>query len=183
MKPLASYQREMHVDITPTVRPDNFARAVSPRRSRSYTKKETSSSPYTSLTRKATSSTPEQLQKIIQDFDDGTNQANSMITKEGNGFAVQSTMGEHLSARNTYRCDISFCNCTKFDDSTSCIDRRPSAVPRGAVSTPMRTDGRVVQSLLSQRDAVLADLGIDEEILDVCYILLHQQCALLIDLR
>lgn len=32
----------------------------------------------------------------------------------------------------------------------------------------MRSDGRAVQSQLSQRQAVLADLGIDEDILEVC---------------
>ena len=44
---------------------------------------------------------------------------------------------------------------------------RPSAIPKGAASTPVRSDGRVVQSLLSQREAVLEDLGIDDEMLEV----------------
>lgn len=53
---------------------------------------------------------------------------------------------------------------------------RPSAVPKGTVSTPVRSDGRVVQSLLSQREAVLEDLGIDDEMLEVrCNHIAHQQ--------
>lgn len=57
---------------------------------------------------------------------------------------------------------------------------RPSAIPKGTASTPVRSDGRVVQSLLSQREAVLEDLGIDDEMLEVscnrCRPMLYQIC-------
>ena len=43
---------------------------------------------------------------------------------------------------------------------------RPSAVRKGYVSTPLRSDGSVVSSLPTDRDLVLAELGIDEDILE-----------------
>lgn len=91
--------------------------------------------------------TPEQLQQILQDFED---QANATAAVTGSGqvpgagdfFGGQATL---TPSANTYR---------------------PSAVPKGANPPPIR-DGRIVESLPSQKQRVMQDLGITEDTLEV----------------
>lgn len=44
---------------------------------------------------------------------------------------------------------------------------RPSAIPRGAAAAPIRSDGRVNQSQPSQKAAVMREMGVTEDILEV----------------
>ena len=50
------------------------------------------------------------------------------------------------------------------------ISLRPSAQPRGIAAAPIRSDGRVTQSGPAQRTAVMRELGVSEEALEVRYI-------------
>jgi hypothetical protein len=44
---------------------------------------------------------------------------------------------------------------------------RPSAVPRGTAAAPIRSDGRVNQSQPAQRGAVMREMGVSEDSLEV----------------
>ena len=45
--------------------------------------------------------------------------------------------------------------------------RRPSAIPRGTAAAPIRSDGRVNQSQPAQRIAVMREMGVSEDTLEV----------------
>lgn len=84
--------------------------------------------------------TPEQLQNLLRDFDenfDAINGARAEITSER-------TLTAGISPAS----------------STTPSRYRPSAVQKGTSVTPLRADGRVTQSSLSQRLQVMESLGV-----------------------
>ena len=102
--------------------------------------------------------TPEQMEQILSDFGAAADAAAQPYTRDissGGGPAGGSFLSLHQSALVDSMMQASNMNTY-----------RPSAVPKGVVTTPLRSDGSIVSSLLTERERVLAELGIDEEILE-----------------
>lgn len=111
------------------------------------------------------------IQTILQDFDAAADAAvtdargfGAGVGVGGQGFAQQMGLQQQTFMSMQQPLSNSFAEQMMHQPLSSTY--RPSAVRKGYVSTPLRSDGSVVSSLPTDRDRVLAELGIDEDILE-----------------
>ena len=115
------------------------------------------------------------IQNILQDFDAAADAA--VTGARAGGTPVQGFvqgmgvgMGDHgtsfMSMASMQQAGVSGVGFPDLMHQPLYNTYRPSAVQKGYVSTPMRPDGSVVSSLPTDRERVLAELGIDEDILE-----------------
>ncbi|KAL4514510.1 hypothetical protein Ndes2437B_g01024 [Nannochloris sp. 'desiccata'] len=96
--------------------------------------------------------TPDQLQRMMEELDEHVDAAAAQTATgaaDYGAFAGASGVQPGVSSLgggNTYR---------------------PSAIPRGTAAAPLRSDGRITQSQPAQRGAVLHEMGVREDALEV----------------
>ena len=114
------------------------------------------------------------IESILQDFDaaaDAAATGGRATFNGGQGFVqgMGVSMGDHgttfMSMAAAQQAGVSGDGFPDLMQQPLYNTYRPSAVQKGYVSTP-RPDGTVVSSLPTDRDRVLAELGIDEDILE-----------------
>ncbi len=114
------------------------------------------------------------IESILQDFDAAADAAATGARKtlggvEGFAQGMGVGMGDHgttfMSMASVQQAGVPGAGFPDLMQQPLYNTYRPSAVQKGYVSTP-RPDGTVVSSLPTDRDRVLAELGIDEDILE-----------------
>lgn len=101
--------------------------------------------------------TPEQIGRILSDFDEAANAAAQATQSGGEGSMKKMFVSMPQQG---------FADALQSPGTMLLNTYRPSAVSKGAVSTTVASDGSIVSSLQTERDRVLAELGIDEDILE-----------------
>ena len=107
------------------------------------------------------------IQAVLQDFEAAADAAVAATDARQTTFAQQ--MGMQQQQQMTFMSmqqPLSSSFAQQMMQQPLSNTYRPSAVRKGYVSTPLRSDGSVVSSLPTDRDLVLAELGIDEDILE-----------------
>lgn len=105
--------------------------------------------------------TPEQIGRILSDFDEAANAAAQATQGGGEGSMKKISGGSYIPMAQQ-----GFADALQSPGSMLLNTYRPSAVSKGVVSTTVASDGSIVSSLQTERDRVLAELGIDEDILE-----------------